>query len=124
MHDNWTRDRLPFHAAAAPYPTAAFEEAVARLLFVAERQWPAAWLHSSSGCGKTAALQSVWQELRWQGRALVRLSLRGCTTADFWSLLSDGLGRPAKRGEACQPSCSARLVNCQLSLPSPGGVAA
>jgi type II secretory pathway predicted ATPase ExeA len=91
--DDWGPARLPFHAATGgPFLTPTFEEAAARLLFLAERHWAAGWLVGPSGCGKTALLKHVRRELRRNGTEAVLLSLCGVDGDDFWPLVASALG--------------------------------
>lgn len=110
--DDFGPCRLPFHAAAGgPFLMPAFEEAAARLLFLAERQWPAGWLVGPSGCGKTALLKHVRRELRRNGAEAVLLSLCGADGDDFWPLVASALGsQDAESGLPARKTVRALLV--------------
>ena len=109
--DDCGADRLPFHATAEPLQTTSFEEAAARLLFLAERRWPAGWLVAPSGCGKTALLRHVRRELRRAGSEAVLISLCGMDGEEFWPAVASALGggEPAP-GLAARKAVRALLV--------------
>jgi type II secretory pathway predicted ATPase ExeA len=110
--DEWGTGRLPFHATAGgPYETAGFGEAAARLLFLAERRWPAGWLVGPAGCGKTALLKQVRRDLRRTGTEAVLLSLCGVDGDDFWPLAAAALGsHDVESGLAARKTVRALLV--------------
>jgi hypothetical protein len=112
--DDWGADRLPFHAGAGgPFETAGFEEAASRLLFLAERRWPAGWLFGPGGCGKTALLKSVRRSLRRGGREAVLLSLCGVDGDEFWPVVASALG-----GGEVEPGLGARKTVRALLVAS------
>ena len=85
---------LPFHEnGGTNLPTAGFEEAVARLLFVAEKNWPAAWCWGQTGCGKTTVLQAVAAEIRRANRRVVMLDPRALTRPGFLGIAGPRTGR-------------------------------
>jgi type II secretory pathway predicted ATPase ExeA len=103
--------RLPFHGAEAPFETRSFEEAVARLMFLAERGWPAGWLFGPSGCGKTSVLRAVRQELRRSGSEALFISLCGVDGDEFWPTIATALGaRDTEYGLAARKAVRALLV--------------
>jgi MSHA biogenesis protein MshM len=111
--DDWGADRLPFHAAGEPFLTTAFEEAAARLLFLAERRWPAGWLLGPCGCGKTALLKHVRRELRRSGGEVVFISLCGMDGDEFWPAVASALG-----GGEVEPGLAARKTVRALLVAS------
>jgi type II secretory pathway predicted ATPase ExeA len=105
------RDRLPFHGADAPFESRSFEEAVARLMFLAERGWSGGWLFGPSGCGKTSVLRTVRSELRQTGSEAIFVSLCGVDGDEFWPTISEALGaRDAEYGLAARKNVRALLV--------------
>ncbi len=112
MRENeWGQNRLPFHGADTPFETRSFEEAVARLMFLSERGWPAGWLFGPSGCGKTAVLRTVRNELRRAGAEAVIGSLCGIDGDEFWPSIATALGaRDVDYGPAARKTVRALLV--------------
>lgn len=110
--DDWGPSRLPFHAAAGGvFVNPAFDEAAARLLFLAERRWPAGWLVAPAGCGKTTLLKHVRRELRREGSEAVLLSLCGVGQEEFWPLVAAALGSDdAALGATARKTARALLV--------------
>jgi len=112
MRDNeWGQNRLPFHGADAPFESRSFEEAVARLMFLAERGWSGGWLFGPSGCGKTSVLRAVKSELRRAGAEAILVSLCGIDGDEFWPTIANALGaREVEYGLAARKSVRALLV--------------
>ncbi len=112
MRDNeWGQNRLPFHGAEAPFESRSFEEAVARLMFLAERGWSGGWLFGPSGCGKTSVLRAVKSELRRAGAEAILVSLCGVDGDEFWPTVANALGaRDVEYGLAARKSVRALLV--------------
>ena len=109
---------LPFHAGlGGPLLTAGLEEAVARLLFVAERGWALGWLRGPSGCGKSLALQLVRKELVRSGRPAISLPLDGVDGDEFWVIVAERLGG---RGGMFDHGGSPRLVRDLLASAARG----
>lgn len=105
------QDRLPFHGADTPFESRSFEEAIARLMFLAERGWSGGWLFGPSGCGKTSVLRAVRAELRRAGSEAILVSLCGIDGDEFWPTIADALGaRDAEYGLAARKSVRALLV--------------
>lgn len=102
---------LPFHDAGALFAAAAHEEAIARLLFLAEQRWPAGWLVGPSGCGKTTILRTAARELRSAGGEAVHLCLYGLDAGEFWTELASALGsREVETGLAARKTVRGLLV--------------
>ncbi len=109
--DERTEPELPFHAAADPFPTASFEEAAARLLFLSERRWPAGWLAGPAGCGKSALLRHVRWELRRAGTEAILLSLCGVDGDEFWPVIASAIGGgEVESGQAARKTVRAVFV--------------
>ena len=84
--------RMPFHDRGGLFPATAHEEAIARILFLIEQQWPAGWLMGPAGCGKTTVLEAIRQRLRGGRGEAVYLSLCGVDADEFWTEIASALG--------------------------------
>src|SRR5690606_4717530 len=90
--DDRELDRLPFHRANDPFLTRSFEEAAARVLFLAEQRWPAGWVVAPAGCGRSSLLRHVRRELRRAGIEAVLISLCDLDSEEFWPAVAEFLG--------------------------------
>lgn len=109
--DVWGPKELPFHGDALPFATQSYEEALARLLFMSERHWPAGLLLGPAGCGKSVLLRSLRNELRRLGSEATLISLSGLDGDEFWPTIAAALGsHDAAEGLAARKTVRALLV--------------
>jgi type II secretory pathway predicted ATPase ExeA len=93
---HWGLDRWPFAAGLAAlaqfYPTAAGNEALARIEHLAEARRRLAVLVGPSGCGKSLLLAVAERQLGRAGRAVVCVDAFGLSPREFLWQIAAGLG--------------------------------
>jgi general secretion pathway protein A len=102
MNDNqslplvhWGLDRWPFRSvprADQLYPTAAFNEALARIDYLVEGRRRLGALIGEQGVGKSLLLQAAARQLARQGRAVVLVDATGISSRELAWQVAGGLG--------------------------------
>ena len=94
------------------------DEAVSRLLYLAEQSRPAGLLRGRAGVGKTTALASVATELRRGGRPVLTLDLAGASHSDVLDRAAAQAGLAVRDDETATTSLRRlrRWIDGQLAV--------
>jgi type II secretory pathway predicted ATPase ExeA len=96
MHvDYWGLSHSPFASQLDPqdyYPSAAHEEALARLDFLISNGRRLGFLFGASGTGKSLLLEVAARQLRRAGNHVIKINATGLSSAEFVWKMANGLG--------------------------------